>query len=523
MHSLLKNIRFYVLTSGILLSFGIYFFIVTVTQAGVIQVIKLEQIYSFLSLVYLYFSLLAGPFCYRFHSFPWREEYLKARRAIGVLAFYFAFLHFVLTFFGQLDGFSGLGFLDNKYLLALFLGAVGLLILFLLTVTSLDYAVKKMKFKNWKLLHRLVYFAGILILVHVLMLGSHYSDLSAIIPQLTFFALAFLLILEAPRFDKLIKKIIRVPQFSLSVLITLVLISTFYFAFLFPFTPKTNGTFSFDIHAAHRQLAKEVAANQINTNNIPGLQGDKTLRYTVNFIKPDVIVPNQDTTLRFEVYNAANGSKVTFFKLDYGKVMHLIIVNNELTYFAHIHPTLTDNGFVITTQFPKPDIYRLYLNFLPLGAIEQQVGFSLPVGFDGDIRDTFPKDKPDTNLTKVFGDYEVTLDTHGPLNASEMTLGNEKLSFTVKDAKTKKPITTLKPFMQAFGHLTMINEQTYDYIHVHPSNLTPPPPNANGGPTVDFLPIGIYGPFKPGIYKAFAEFSTKIGEDFDTDFTIKVN
>src|SRR5258708_28105916 len=127
----------------------------------------------------------------------------------------------------------------------------------------------------------------------------------------------------------------------------------------------------------------------------------------------------------------------------------------------------------------------------------------------------------DTNLTKVFGSYEVTLNTHGGLKASDMTLGNDMLSFTIKDAKTKQPITNLKPYLASFGHVTMINEKTYDFLHVHPYSVVIPQPNASSGPTVDFLPIGIYGPFKPGIYRAFAEFNPN-GKVFTADFTVQV-
>jgi len=92
----------------------------------------------------------------------------------------------------------------------------------------------------------------------------------------------------------------------------------------------------------------------------------------------------------------------------------------------------------------------------------------------------------------------------------------------IKDAKTGKSVTNLKPYLASFGHLTMINQKTFDFIHVHPYNLTAPPADASGGPTVDFLPIGIYGPFKPGIYRAFAEFNPD-NKLFTADFTMKVN
>ncbi len=202
--------------------------------------------------------------------------------------------------------------------------------------------------------------------------------------------------------------------------------------------------------------------------------------------------------------------------------MHLIIVNSELTYFTHIHPIQDTSDFVITTKFPSHGVYHLYVDFQPLGAIEQQFAFTVPVGVkETDI--TNSANLPiDTALTKTFGDYEVSLATSGPLKASAMTLGQQKLIFTLKAAKTKQPITTLKPYLASFGHLVMINQTSYDYLHVHPTNTTAPPPNANGGPQVEFLPIGIYGPFKPGAHRVFAQFNPD-GNLFTADFTVQVD
>ena len=49
-----------------------------------------------------------------------------------------------------------------------------------------------------------------------------------------------------------------------------------------------------DSHLAHRQLAEDAAQN-----TIPGLQGDKNLRYSVSFIPPESVQTNQDTELHF--------------------------------------------------------------------------------------------------------------------------------------------------------------------------------------------------------------------------------
>src|SRR5260221_717241 len=396
MTSLLKNNRFYILLASIVSSLLIFRGVQTYIPVGELQIIRLEQLYAFVSMIFLYLALLAGPFCYTFPNFPFKKEFLHARRAIGVSAFYFAMLHGLIAFFGQLGGFHGLVFFDFKYLFTLIIGFLALIILAILALTS------------------------------------------------------------------------------------------------------------FDIHAGHKLLAEQALQNQFSQSGNPALVGDKTLRYNVLLTGQDAVQPNQDTTLHFQVYNASTGTPVNLFKIVYAKPMHLIIVNNNLTYFNHIHPVQNGNEFVITTQFPTSDMYRLYIDFQPFGAIEQQFAFSVPVGLAQNQTISVPVDKIDVKPQIVDG-YEISLSTHGDLIASEMTLGQQIVTLNVKNSTTGKPVTTLKPYLASFGHLVMIREEDYSYIHVHPSSFIAVPDTATGGPSVDFLPIGIYGLFKPGLYKIFVE------------------
>src|SRR5579859_5111272 len=138
MLNLFRNIRFYVLLGSVLLSISIFVWAKMIITNQQLQIIRIEQVYAIISLIYLYITLLAGPFCYTFHTFPFKKSYLKARRALGVATFYFAFLHSFLAFFGQLNGFQGFAFLGNSFLIPIVLGFFALIILFFLTVTSFD-------------------------------------------------------------------------------------------------------------------------------------------------------------------------------------------------------------------------------------------------------------------------------------------------------------------------------------------------------------------------------------------------
>jgi len=525
MKNLFSNIRFYVLLTSAVFSLLVYLYITITIPLEQLQIIRLTQIYALTSLTFLYLALLAGPFCYTFKALPFRGHYLKARRAIGVSAFYFGLLHACFAFFGQLGGFEGLGFLSSKYLLAIVLSFTALIILFLMAATSFDFMVAKLSFPKWKILHRFVYLAGIFILIHALMLGTHFQDLFGYVPQLVFAGLAFLLFLEGMRIDDWIQKQFgTLPKFNYASVVVLGVILTGLLYFFLPI-PSESGI-SFGIHSQHIQLAKQAQQGTTGTgtanNNlpkIPGLQGDRTKRYTVSFNNPSNVQPNQDTELTFKVNDASSGNKVSLFNKLNDKIAHLIIVDNELKSFTHIHPEQKENGFTISHQFPKAGRHHLYIDFQPFGAIEQQMAFTLDVG---EVSEPAKSDaQPDTQLTKIFEDYEVTLEYPRPLKASQLSVGQQLLTYTIKDAQTKNPITTLKPYLAAFGHVVMINKDTFDYLHVHPNDLRAPLPDQNGGPKVAFMPLGLYGPIKPGIYRVFAQFNPD-NKLFTNDFTVEI-
>ncbi len=517
-NNLFNNIRFYILLFSFSFSLAVYIYITTTVPEGYLQVIKLTQIYALTAVTFLYFTLLASPLTRAFTFLPFRGKYLKSRRALGVSVTYFGLLHAYFAFFHQLGGFAGLGFLDNKYLLAITLSTSALIILVTMAATANEFMVSKLSFPKWKMLHRFVYLAAVFLLIHALMLGTHFQDLSGMIPQIFTVALAILLILEAIRIDNYLQdKFINLPKIGFTLLLVIAAILIYFFSFFFSETP----IISLGIHSAHIQLAKQAQQNSYNLPsnlNIPGLQGDRTRRFTVSFLHPDNITSNTNTPLNFQVYDANSGNKVSLFQRVYEKVNHLIIVDEQLKYFSHIHPDQTTGGFNIITQFPQPGRYHLYTSFQPLGAIEQQFGFTLDVEKVDQPVITF---QPENNLTKTFGKYEVSLSFPKPLKASELSIGNQKLTFTLKDAITKEPIANLKPYLASFGHLVMINTKTFDYLHVHPSNLVAPKTDENGGPVVEFLPLGIYGPIKPGVYKVFAQFNPD-NNLMLTDFTINV-
>ncbi|HVX57822.1 MAG TPA: ferric reductase-like transmembrane domain-containing protein [Candidatus Saccharimonadales bacterium] len=197
-YRLLGNSRFWILAGGIVLSCNIAGVIQLLVPDSTAQIMLTSQCYGFLALGLLYLALLASPLTKVYPDLFFQAFYLHARRAVGVLAFYYAFLHAYLGFFKQLDGFAGISHLDSNFTAALLLGVFSLAILSVLTATSLDWVVKTMGFKRWKLLQRLVYLASVATLIHIVLIGTLYSGVN-LASTLTAVAVIVLLWLEAIR------------------------------------------------------------------------------------------------------------------------------------------------------------------------------------------------------------------------------------------------------------------------------------------------------------------------------------
>ncbi|MCX6034600.1 MAG: sulfoxide reductase heme-binding subunit YedZ [Chloroflexi bacterium] len=132
--------------------------------AGKLSVNPIQDIEQQLGHIAVYF-LIASLACTPLYTLSgWREP-LKRRRALGLYCFMYAGLH-VLTFTGLDYGFNLhliLGIVLKKpYAIV---GLVTFILLLPLAVTSFRWWMKKLG-RKWTKLHRLVYLAGVLDILH---------------------------------------------------------------------------------------------------------------------------------------------------------------------------------------------------------------------------------------------------------------------------------------------------------------------------------------------------------------------
>lgn len=187
--ALLHNSRFYLLSSSVLLSLIVLGLLRIQIPSDQLYVIRTQQVFGLLCLVYWYAALVISPIGHIVGKQRMRHIEF-ARRAIGVSAFYFAMLHGMIALWGQLGGPGQLQYLPSLFQWSLLGGFIALVILGLMAATSFDRAVKFMTYRKWKWLHRFVYLAFILVVLHVWSIGTHlaYSEI-----QLTAFAMLVLL------------------------------------------------------------------------------------------------------------------------------------------------------------------------------------------------------------------------------------------------------------------------------------------------------------------------------------------
>jgi DMSO/TMAO reductase YedYZ heme-binding membrane subunit len=186
--SLLKNIRKLILGIATLWAVCAFF---------IFDYDVLIRAYALSSLFFLYVSVLVTPLYLALPQLPYKAIAVKGRRGTGVSAFLFASLHATMAFIYSLGGLNGVLALTGNAQLAFFSGLAALLILLLMTLTSLDYMVKTLG-KYWKPLHRFVYLAGYLILIHAAAFGTDFLG-RTIISHIVYGLVVILLSLEANR------------------------------------------------------------------------------------------------------------------------------------------------------------------------------------------------------------------------------------------------------------------------------------------------------------------------------------
>ncbi|WP_071190093.1 hypothetical protein [Trichormus sp. NMC-1] len=183
---------------------------------------------------------------------------------------------------------------------------------------------------------------------------------------------------------------------------------------------------------------------------------------------PQNLAPNQPINLVIDIQDSA-GKPVTKFDNFQEKLMHLIVVSDDLRFFEHTHPEYQDNGsFQVSTKFPESGEYTLFSDYKPA---EQKERVSL-------MNISIPGSVPLPKSLEKFQKSRTISNTKINLNTSEKNIKAGKditLKFDLKDSNNQ-PIKDLQPYLGEKGHLVIIKSSSSltaaDYIHAHATKNT---------------------------------------------------
>ncbi|BBY96491.1 hypothetical protein MGALJ_61600 (plasmid) [Mycobacterium gallinarum] len=171
-----------------------------------------------------------------------------------------------------------------------------------------------------------------------------------------------------------------------------------------------------------------------------------------------------------------SGTPLLDYATVHDKQLHLIVVRSDGQYFAHVHPVLDQATGMWSTpwMWKAAGTYRVFADFQPTKAGSAKLTLTRTVDVAGEMTTSPPLT---TRTVDEIAGYTVELD-------GALTAGVSKL-VTAKITRDGEPVTTLQPYLGAYGHLVALREGDLAYLHVHPEGAEPVG-DRTGGPGVSF-------------------------------------
>lgn len=182
----------------------------------------------------------------------------------------------------------------------------------------------------------------------------------------------------------------------------------------------------------------------------------------------------------------AAGRPITRLEAVHEKPLHFLIMSRDLAFFAHEHPEPGPGGeFALDFTFPRAGEYVVFGDYKPEGGRGAVSAARITVRGPGVMKDP-DLGKDDLSEAKRFGSFEVKLDSmiHG---------GESMLTFTI--TREGRPVSDLRPYLGALGHLVIVDPSASSLLHSHPMD--------GGAPGK----VSFHTKLQPkGVYKLWAEF-----------------
>ena len=172
--------------------------------------------------------------------------------------------------------------------------------------------------------------------------------------------------------------------------------------------------------------------------------------YNVGFIRPDV-QPGKEALLKFTISELQSKKPISDLEIVHDKIMHVVLVRDDLKHFDHIHPEMIGSGiFAVPYKFSSSGLYRIWVDFT-IDGMHHIVDFDINVPGDVETEEKNLLDGIKVNFlapNEIFADKEI------------------ELKFEIFD-KNNKPIPITEKFLAADAHLISTDESLEEFNHNH--------------------------------------------------------
>jgi Cu+-exporting ATPase len=174
---------------------------------------------------------------------------------------------------------------------------------------------------------------------------------------------------------------------------------------------------------------------------------------------PAILEPRQPATLTLTLKNAQTGDLVGDLRLAHQRLVHLVVVSEDLATFDHVHPDPAGRGvFRLSYTFPAAGTYYLHSEFTSasLGAQTdtQRVVVAGPAPAPARLV------AGPTSVAANSADVQLTADPAQP-RVGQPT----RLSFEV--TQDGLPLGDLQPYLGVPGHLIAVSQDGQEFVHTH--------------------------------------------------------
>ncbi|WP_409304188.1 hypothetical protein [Peribacillus sp. SCS-155] len=205
-------------------------------------------------------------------------------------------------------------------------------------------------------------------------------------------------------------------------------------------------------HNSEHKESENAGGHNDSHGDHGALAAESEVAVDVNYDGENVVINMKDK----------EGNPVKDLEVNHEKFMHLIIVDDHLDKYYHLHPTkMKEGAFQVDYPLEKGS-YKAFVDIKPVNLTYHVSPLAFAVGEPAEGH-SHPGLEVDSELTKTVNGKKVEMKPSTDFKAGEPIT----LDFVVDKEG-------LEPYLGAMGHVVILDEAAENYVHVHPSNEKEP-------------------------------------------------